>query len=271
MVFTRTWNDAYEESPAGTDGLATVDNRIREVKVDIRETFEIDHGVMDDDGRGEHLKVTFHEPLIANPSNVVNKGFLYTKDVAGKAELHFMDEDGNVIQLTSVGEISGGVAKLADAEVVTGAWTFEDDVTMDGGNIVMAGAETVDGVDVSAHKAGTAVAQHTAGVGKHNHNADTEAAGGLIDFTRSIGTNGYLKFGHLTIQWGLYDPGSSKTGSITFPTAFESACYNVQVTRASTTYPGSDQNLYVSSVTVNGFNWNMGETATDFYWFAIGI
>lgn len=221
---------------------------------------------------GEHLKITLHAPLVSDPANEADKGFIYLKDVSGKAELFFEDEDGHVIQVTTGGLLNPvGAVLLAGAQTITGAKTFQAALTMSGANIVMAGSETVDGVDVSAHKAGTAVAQHTAGVGKHGHDADTEVAGGLINFVRSIGANGYLKFGYLTIQWGFVDPGSSKTGSVTFPTAFGSNCYNVQVTRASTTSAGSDQNLFVSSVTASGFNWNMGETATDFYWFAIGI
>ena len=159
MTFTRTWSDAYEATPAGSEGLATADDYIRATRVDVRETFEINHVEMDAAGRGEHTKVTFNAP-IATPSNVANKGFVYTKDVAAKAELHFEDEDGNEIQITSGGvlKLPATAASLAGEETFTGAKTFSADITLDGGNIVCAATETVDGRDVSAD--GAAVDDH---------------------------------------------------------------------------------------------------------------
>lgn len=47
-------------------------------------------------------------------------------------------------------------------------------------NITFPGSETVDGVDVSAHAAGDAMAQHAAGVGTHSHES-SGAQGGQID------------------------------------------------------------------------------------------
>jgi hypothetical protein len=107
---------------------------------------------------GEHIKVTFHAP-IAKPANEANKGFLYIKDVSGVAELHFEDEAGNEIQLTTGGLLNiAGAMLLAGAQTVTGAKTFQAAITMSGANIVMAGAETVDGRDVSVD--GAAVDDH---------------------------------------------------------------------------------------------------------------
>lgn len=40
MPYIRTWNSAYEATPAGSDMRSTVDDRIRELKVDIRERME---------------------------------------------------------------------------------------------------------------------------------------------------------------------------------------------------------------------------------------
>ena len=129
---------------------------------------------------GEHAKVTLHAPLAVDPTNEADKGFLYLKDVSGKAELFFEDEDGHVIQLTTGGALNPtGVVLLAGAQTITGAKTFQADITLDGGNVVMSGSETVDGVDVSAHKAGTAKSQHTAGVGDHTHQS-AGAEGGVL-------------------------------------------------------------------------------------------
>ena len=40
MAYERTWNIAYEATPAGTDQRNIVDDRIRELKVDVRERME---------------------------------------------------------------------------------------------------------------------------------------------------------------------------------------------------------------------------------------
>ena len=117
MAFTRTWNAAYEASPDGTDDVSTADNRIRDFKLDIRERLNIDHyhdPAGTDADHGEHRRVTFHEP-ISTPSNVVNKAFLYGKDVSAKIELHFEDEDGNEVVLTTAGVIpKASVESLKD-------------------------------------------------------------------------------------------------------------------------------------------------------------
>lgn len=40
MPYLRTWNSSYEATPAGSDMRSTVDDRIRELKADIRERME---------------------------------------------------------------------------------------------------------------------------------------------------------------------------------------------------------------------------------------
>ena len=57
-----------------------------------------------------------------------------------------------------------------------GAVTIGADLTVD--NLITAG--NVDGVDVSAHKAGTAKAQHTGGAGSHTHQS-SGAEGATLD------------------------------------------------------------------------------------------
>ena len=129
---------------------------------------------------GEHFKITLHAPLADGPTQETDKGFLYLKDVSAKAELFFEDEDGHEIQLTTGGTLNmAGVMFLAGAQDVSGAKTFQATLTMSGANIAMAGAETVDGVDISAHKEGTAKAQHDGGVGDHTHES-AGVEGGLL-------------------------------------------------------------------------------------------
>lgn len=113
MAYTNTWDSSNEASPADSDPVSEGAEKIRDLKKDVRERVAKDH-YMDiagtDADHGEHSKVTFQAP-IATPSNVANKGFLYGKDVGGKIELHFLDEDGNEIQLTSGGIINSAILK----------------------------------------------------------------------------------------------------------------------------------------------------------------
>ncbi len=104
-VFTDTWDAAFETTPANSDLLSEGAERIRELKVAVSERVAVDHSWDGDADDGEHTKVTFTDPLGADPGNVANKGFLYTKDIGGVVELFWEDESGNVIQLTTVGAI----------------------------------------------------------------------------------------------------------------------------------------------------------------------
>lgn len=62
---------------------------------------------------------------------------------------------------------------LDDPQTITGEKTVN-------ANIIMGGGNTVDGVDISVHKAGNARAQHDAGVGTHTHQS-AGAEGATID------------------------------------------------------------------------------------------
>jgi len=105
MAFSRTWNAAYEAQPADTENISLGAGRIRDIKTDVQERLEVDHFHAGDAQDGEHKKLTLGAP-IATPANVANKGFLYGKDVGGKIELHWEDEDGNEIALTAAGSIN---------------------------------------------------------------------------------------------------------------------------------------------------------------------
>jgi len=104
MVHTRNWNAALEAIPADSAAAAQGANRIRDLKVDVRERLDLDH-IMDedttDDGRHRHVCLV---EQAGDPSNLANKGFLYTKDVAGVTDLFYEDDSGDVLQLTDNGK-----------------------------------------------------------------------------------------------------------------------------------------------------------------------
>lgn len=109
MAFTITWNAAYEAAPADSQDLDLGATRIREGRKAVRERLEVDHVFSDvndtDADSGEHKKITFTAPIAAPGSVAASKGIVYIKDVSSKAELHWMDEDENEIQLTTAGAL----------------------------------------------------------------------------------------------------------------------------------------------------------------------
>ncbi len=131
-AFTRTWSAAYEAQPADTENISLGASRIRDLKTDIQERLEVDHFHAGDTQDGEHKKLTLGAP-IATPANVANKGFLYGKDVGGKIELHYLDEDGNEVQLTSVGT-TGTITseiRLWSTGSAPAGWVFCDGTAYD--------------------------------------------------------------------------------------------------------------------------------------------
>ncbi len=152
MSYTRTWNAAYEASPADGDNVSEGAERMRDAKTDVRERFARDH-YMDpagvDDDHGEHGKVSFHAPLAADPNAAVDKGFLYTKDVTyldennvehTRAELFWKDEDGSALQVTAGGEFDGDTLDMDYAPA-----NYTPDASPE---------EALDAKDLSAHLKG---------------------------------------------------------------------------------------------------------------------
>lgn len=107
-VFSFTYDRA---TPVGTDAPSTLDDQDRNTKAAVQERENVDHywpltgTQVSDVDSGEHRKVTLHEPLGSDPTAATNKGHLYTKDVSAVVELFWEDESGNVVQLTTGGEI----------------------------------------------------------------------------------------------------------------------------------------------------------------------
>lgn len=123
MAWTNTYDTA---TPAGSDDPAEADDRMREIKLALQERLAQDHYFpltgteVSDTAAGEHEKVTLR--VASAPTAVADKGFVYAKDVSGKAELFYIDEDGDEIQITSGGILNA--LNLTGAQTVAGVKTF---------------------------------------------------------------------------------------------------------------------------------------------------
>lgn len=120
-------------TPGGDDSPQEADDMMREIKAAVQERLDVDHywemstgttvGPINVAGSdvGKHRQVTFWAPRDAPDSIDANEGMLYLKNVDDVAELHFMDESDQEIQLTSNGKTSMGAVLTAK----TSAYTIE--------------------------------------------------------------------------------------------------------------------------------------------------
>jgi hypothetical protein len=111
---TASWDEA---SPAGSDNIALGDNRIREMKTQIREVIDVDHDFPSSGSAattGQHKQVTLQEAADIG-SGAEGVPILGAQTYDGKAELTFTDEDDNDIQVTKAGVLKPSTSTvLAD-------------------------------------------------------------------------------------------------------------------------------------------------------------
>ena len=96
---------------------------------------------------------------------------------------------------------------------------------------------------------------------------------GLTGVTGVAGATGYMHIpttgGLVLVQWGSFAVGSTGTASVTFPTAFSTACDNVEA--VATALANGTDGFIVTSVSTTGFAVNFGADITGtLYWVAIG-
>jgi hypothetical protein len=99
-----------ETSPAGSQAISLGDNRIREMKTQIRQIIDVDHDFPSSGSaadNGQHKKMTLQEQADLG-TGAEGVPILGAQTVSGKAELVFTDEDDNDIQITSGGVLMVG-------------------------------------------------------------------------------------------------------------------------------------------------------------------
>lgn len=124
-VPTTQWS---ETTPAGSDNIALGDNRIREMKTQIREIIDVDHDFPSDayaSDVGQHKQCTFQEQADIG-TGAEGVPILGAQTVSGKAELVFTDEDDNDVQLTSGGKLDLGSGRLDNNENLTARNNADD-------------------------------------------------------------------------------------------------------------------------------------------------
>jgi len=119
MPPTVTWNEAI---PPESEAFSLGDDRIRELKTQIREIFGTDHIMPSSEGSGDnwgyHNKVQFVEQ-INDPDYGYNpwRITLWGKEVSNYCELHMIISTGFSQQLTSNGNFVGGIGGVTNKEI----------------------------------------------------------------------------------------------------------------------------------------------------------
>lgn len=215
---TAAWS---ETTPAGTDVVSAGDDRIREMKTQLREIIEIDH-VMEDSGNGTtwgyHVAAHFTVQA-ADPDAVANSIILYGKDVSAKTELHARDEDGNVVQITSGGELN---VDFSDYLALAGG-------TMSGA--IAMGASKITGLAAATENGDALRWEHsTAATIDHPDSSVTAAkiADAVITFAKMAAGSGITQ-----LTCGTYTGNGSSTRTITAGVDLSAGTYLVAVARSS--------------------------------------
>jgi len=127
MTFLDPWNPTYEGVPADSELINLGANRIRDLKINIRERANTDLSWGDTLDNGRHNQSSYNVQT-GDPPAVTGVGFVYTKAVGAVNELFWKDNAGHVFQLTSNGLInyqafpSGTTMAFLQATPPTG-WT----------------------------------------------------------------------------------------------------------------------------------------------------
>ena len=208
MAFTYTWNAAFEALPADADNVSDGATKIRNLKNAIRERLAIDHYfdvAGTDADHGEHKKISFHAQE-AKPTATANKGFLYTKDVSAKAELHWLDEGDNELILSRLGfynalagfhtgtyAITFPTNGLATAKIMIGdsntiAW-FYNNAAPPGWKIALTGDY---GIRVGSTGGATAGSWTISGI-SHSHTGTTDDDHTLGTSDTTVGSGAYAQ------------------------------------------------------------------------------
>ena len=109
MIPTVAWDEAF---PPESQAFSLGDDRIRELKTQFREIFEVDHEIESSgsgDNWGYHKKTELIERS-EDPAIDSNLITLFTKEVDSYCELHMINSTGSVMQLTSNGDYIGGMS-----------------------------------------------------------------------------------------------------------------------------------------------------------------
>ena len=250
--------------PAGSEDPKLGDNRIRELARAVAEILNKDHYIgvnggsgtgYNEDAAGEHNKVTLR--ATTKPTAVASKGFVYGKDVGGKIELFYEDEDGTEIQITTGGILNS--CNLTGDQTVAGVKTLSSQLVLPEG---LTAAKAI----VSTLADGTAPMTVVSATKVANLNADKVDG---YDVAAYVGGESYTFPGGRIEKSGTVVVGPSGT-TVTFGTAFPHAITSAQLTIQSTAWNTHYSPIFTTTPTVSALVIGIGNISRTVHWHAIG-
>jgi len=258
------------DSPLGTDAPSTIDDKIRETRDGYQERLNVDHyfaltgSSLSDSAIGQHRQIEFYGP-ISTPSDAANKSWLYSKDVSSKTEFHWLDEDGNELQITNAGTLnisSDDLLGTLTNETYFTAVNAAGDGTVD---LIKANSSDVAVLPDGSEMASTTAPTADADISNKKYVDDQVDASSADGYTPTSYTGGEsITFPNgLILKHGSGTADGVGDATISFGTAFPHAI--VSVTVSSSQLAG-----WVSNVLVSGFDFDSAGTSNTYYWQAWG-
>lgn len=226
-VPTTSWD---ETSPAGSQNISLGDNRIREMKVQLREIVGVDHKFEssgNDADNGKHNKVSLLEQANLG-TGTEGEPILGAQTASGKAELVFTDEDDNDVQITS----GGGMAVLGSSGWRTGDILLSSSTTTPSGwtdasttydnkfiRITDGTPLTTGGSDTHTHAAGSYAAP------AHDHGGTTGSTAGTLGDVTGGGSDATATHTHTISQQAAATITGTSASSSNVPAYIEIRMY----------------------------------------------
>ncbi len=270
------FSDTYDTStPAGGNSPTEADDRMREIKAGIQERENVDHywpltgTEVSDVDTGEHRKILFHAPIAATPTVAADHGDLRIKDVSGKAELHWTDEDENEIQLTDAGTVNLTSPAILGVLANDTYFTAVDNAGTGTIDLIKAGTNDLPTLPDSAEMASSAAPVEDEAIANKKYVDDNTT---MVPAITGPGT-GYAGEESVTFQNGLIMKtgvitSGSASGTVTFAVAFPTAAKTIQLTGFDNAQTAG--NLVFTSVTNANFGWGKASGLNGFHWTVTG-
>jgi len=212
------------DTPLGSEDPKLTDDYFRDTKTALQERLDQDHlwyldgsNTADGDDIGLHRKVTMpnpdHAEFTAPTTGTADYGIVYVDDAADDdsndwAELHYMDEQDNAVQLTKDGAINAGAITQGDITQADNDTTASTSFSYDAAIETWTELETVtmtisEGSDVLVMFHATAISEGSGRVRFRIQHGTTDLACGVIRGSGDGGTI-HLQALHENVSAGEY-------------------------------------------------------------------
>lgn len=283
---TISWD---ETTPAGSDNLNQGDNRVRELKTQIREVIDVDHDFPSSGQAadvGQHKKCTFQEQADLG-TGAANATILGSQTVSGKGELVYTDEDDNDVQITSQGKIGAAGVDLLGNDLDLDGTLTSDNITLDTNNTYLkakdnAGTGTVDLIkadtnDVAVVPDGTQTATNAAPsddkdlANKKYVDDSVTDIGAIEDYATSESTGTAKNLSDLKVVYGTASVSADSTDTISGLGFTSSGTYSVTANYAGETGTTIIGSPHINIVDGASFQiTNPDGSVHSIHWMAIG-